>query len=115
LTKAYLIQSKGYGNYSRGFISVEVVNQDTLDKLKQLVEADFSFYEYETEGKHSESHVHLDDTDFVVISEDVNDIISFKRLFGDHLGNHNFSDYVLEKAYENGFFDNDEEGEDDNG
>lgn len=40
MSKEYLIKSRYYGNYSKGFISVEVVNQETLDKLRLLVESD---------------------------------------------------------------------------
>lgn len=109
MSKEYLIKSECYGNYSRGFISVEVVNQETYERLQKLVVGEFSYTEYGKEGKHSESTMTIDDNDFVIVSEDVNDIIAFKRLFGNNLGNLNYSDYVLEKACERGFFDDDEE------
>lgn len=105
MEKRYLVKSVSYTYYARGMICVEIVSQDKLDQLRKLVEAGFSFYEHEKAGKHSESHVQLDNSDFVIVSEDESDIATFERLFGSYVGNEHYSDYVLERAYDRGFFD----------
>ncbi|OME54105.1 hypothetical protein BSK59_16120 [Paenibacillus odorifer] len=109
MEKKYLVKSHGYSYYARGMVCIEVVTQSKFDKLRRLVEAEFSYNEHEKAGKHSESRVSLEDgSDFVVVSEDINDIATFERLFGQYVGNEHFSNYVLEKAYDVGFFDEDE-------
>ncbi|MCY9757670.1 hypothetical protein M5X00_25930 [Paenibacillus alvei] len=105
MEKRYLVKSVVYMDYSRNSICVEIVTQSKLEQLRKLIEGEFSYYEYNKAGKHSESHVFIDEDDFVVLSEDINDINYFERLFGQYLGNVHYSDYVLEKAYDQGFFD----------
>ncbi|MCR8994700.1 hypothetical protein [Brevibacillus laterosporus] len=105
MAKEYLVKSECYINYSRGLISVEVIDEKTLEELRQLIQDKFSFYEYEIAGKHSEVKITLDENDFVVISEDIDDIATFKRLFGESVGNIKYSERVLDNAYEQGYFD----------
>lgn len=111
--KEYIVKSSWHGGYSNGFVCVEIVNEETLNKLRKLIADEFSFWVDGWEGKHSETKIGLDSNDFVVLSDNPDDIAWFRKMFGEYVGNIHYSDYVMERAYDYGYFDEDETEEDD--